>query len=743
MAIIGKIREKSGLLVAFVGVAMLAFILSDYKSMFGVGDGEYGIGLVYGDKVNVEVYGNLSARVQEQDKAKMAEEGKEFTDTELEAANDKAWNFMVDSILLKSEYEALGIDVSDREFNSYLMATDGFSVLQELNQFFVDSLTGAISEQSTMLGREKLQKTLNQLKSAKDAKGKQQWEGTKKYFTDRRKNEKYFALVSQGIYVTKLEAQEEYYASKEVKNISFVQRKYSEINDAEIKVSEEEIQEYYDEHKGEKKYWNRSSNRELKVFEVAIKPSKADTNIFDNQIAKLRKDFMASKNDSILIMNESDVKMYLPGARGIAVPEGHQKANQYMTYPRDYDTIIKLTPIGQLVGPYRVGEKFHLSKLLGYSPAKLKARHLLISTNGSKDAKEIAKKKALADSIMKVINKANFAEMVAKHSEDPGSKDKGGEYADFLEGDMVKEFGSYAANAPIGKIAIVKTDFGFHIMEVLERDAQKFPIFSTIVKTFKASDLTIEEMESEVNNILYKLDVKISKTDDIIKKIAIFDTIASKAKYFVRPILIEDNSPKIYGMMTPNASDKLLELAYNEDAEVGMLVTAPIRDKDKYIIGIISAIREEGEPAFEDVKTTMEKEIIENKKAKRLMNQMAKTINLQTLAKKGGTVVEEAQITFSNPAIGNSGYEPEIVGSLFSGYIKDGKTTLPLQGKMGVYVIQVKKTIKAPTVSSYKKEKDQLLSTIKGSVQGQLIGALRKKADVIDNRKLFNIRVRV
>jgi len=43
------------------------------------------------------------------------------------------------------------------------------------------------------------------------------------------------------------------------------------------------------------------------------------------------------------------------------------------------------------------------------------------------------------------------------------------------------------------------------------------------------------------------------------------------------------------------------------------------------------------------------------------MNQMAKTKNLKSLAKKGNTIVEEVEITFSNPSIGNTGYEPEIV----------------------------------------------------------------------------------
>lgn len=737
MAIISKIRDKSWLIVGFVGVAMLAFILGDYNRMFGAGEGKYGIGLIDGEKVDINDYNALTERVQNQDRSQKQQENKPFTDEDIEAANDKAFNFIVDSTLLQKEYASLSIDVSDREFNAYLMATDGFNVLQDLNQFFVDKSTGVISEQSMKSGRVELQKTLSKLKTAKKAEEKAQWEGTKKYFTDRRKNEKYFSLVAQGIYVTKVEAREEYLAKKEAKTIRFVSRRYAEINDAEIKISEEELQAFYDEHKSEKKYWNRTNNREVRMFDVAIKPSKNDTLAFDKTIAKLRQDFMASTNDSALVMNESEMRNYLPGARGIAVPVGHPKSNQYMSYPMDYDTIFKRTPIGQLVGPYRVGEAFYLSKLVGFSPAKIKARHLLIATNNSTDAKVLAAKKKTADSLLAAINKTNFGELVQKYSDDPGSKDKGGEYADFLEGDMVKEFGGYCANAPIGKIGMVKTDFGYHIIEVLERDANRFPILVSVVKSFKPSEETIANSEAEANTLLGKIDQRISKMNEVAQKIAAFDTLANKKAFFVRPITLEDNNPMIYGLTTKIAQDRILELAFNEDAEAGDLIQAPIRDKDKYVIALLSAVKEKGEPQYHEVKERMKKELLEEKKAKRLMNEMAKIKGLDALARKYNTTVDTAQITFANPSIGNSGYEPEIVGALFSGFVKDGQTTLPLKGKTGVYLIQVISTQKAPSTAVYKEEKDQLTSAMKGNVQGLLMGALRKSAEVVDNRKLF------
>ena len=82
-------------------------------------------------------------------------------------------------------------------------------------------------------------------------------------------------------------------------------------------------------------------------------------------------------------------------------------------------------------------------------------KHLLISTNSSKDEKVIAAKRKTADSLLKVINTNNFTELVTKYTEDPGSKTTGGLYENFLEAEMVKEFGSFCATQAIGKIGIV------------------------------------------------------------------------------------------------------------------------------------------------------------------------------------------------------------------------------------------------------------------------------------------------
>ena len=744
MAIIGKIRSKSGLLVGIIGIALLSFILGDYQNFFGSGEGEYGIGTVYGEKIDANKYNETNGKVQDQDRGQAQKEQKEYAEADIEASSDKAWNFLVDSTILRREYDALEVSVSDREFNAYLMATDGFPILEDLSaQFFTDSLTGLVSEKSTIEGRQKLKLTIDKLKASKEPQAVQQWQGTKQYYTDRRKQEKYLALLDQGAYVTKLEAEAEYLSQKETKKISFVARRYDEIKDISVKISESELKNYYEEHKSDKKYANRSSSREVKLFDVSVAPSRKDSLMFNKNLNILKTTFLQSTNDSIFVAKNSDRNIYFSDKRATAVPEGNEKANKFQSYPAILDSIFKAASIGQIVGPYTMQENVIISKVIGFTPTRLKARHLLISTNSSKDEKVIAAKRKTADSLLKVINTNNFTELVTKYTEDPGSKTTGGLYENFLEAEMVKEFGAFCATQAIGKIGVVKTDFGFHIIEVLERDATKFPLLVSVSKTFKASIETIENKESEITNILYKLDRSISKVEDPIKKSNLFDTIVARSKYFPRSIVIEDNSPKVTGFTTAAASNKILELAYAEEASVGNLTSYPIKDKDKYVIAMISSIKEKGEPKYEHIKVKMEGDLLIEKKAKKLINQMIKYKSMSTLAKAFNTTIMNAEISFSNPQITGGGYEPEIIGALFASVIKDKKRTLPLKGKTGVYVILVDKTNKAPSAANYKIERDQMYTALKGSVQGQALGALRKKADIVDNRKLNELRIRL
>ena len=103
-------------------------------------------------------------------------------------------------------------------------------------------------------------------------------------------------------------------------------------------------------------------------------------------------------------------------------------------------------------------------------PEQARSRHILIKLAPGADAKTDAAAKAKAEGLLKQIQGgANFAELTKQNSDDPGSKEKGGELGFAHHGAMVPEFDNAIFTQKIGDTKIVKSQFGYHIVQVEER----------------------------------------------------------------------------------------------------------------------------------------------------------------------------------------------------------------------------------------------------------------------------------
>ncbi len=732
MALIGKIRDKSVLLVIIIGVALLAFILGDWKNFGGGAEDQMGYGTIEGEMVDFKKFEEAQNNFIKNDAQQAQQQQKEYTQKDQEASKDKAWNYVVESTILEKEMDALGLAVGKNEFDSYLYGRDGFPVLQEFIENFKDPETGLFNARL-------LQQRIEQMENSEKPEEQKAWEESKSYYIERRRQEKYFTLLNQGVYATKVEAEDEYFAKNEVKSVSFVMRRFAELRDEEIKVTDADLKAYYDAHKNEKQYENKFASREVKYFDISISPSKKDIAEFQKEMSKLRSEFAAAKDDSVFVMRNSEDKRYMKGHTMTYMKEGDPKAKG-LTYPATMDSVFQNAAIGQIVGPYEDNGTMKLAKVTDFNRNLLKVRHILLSAPRADEAKVKSTAKT-ADSIIALLNKDNFADFVARFSEDPGSKDKGGVYEDFMDYEMVPEFSKFATDQPIGTIGKVQTDFGWHIMEVMDRTPVKYPVLAVVQKTLKPSATTVSEKDDEVNDLLYKLDSRMSTKKDGKAKIAAFDTLAAKAGYTTRPITLNENKIVVYGFTTSFAEDKIIKLAFQEDVEVGTLCSAPIKDKDRYIIAVVSKVKEAGVPSFEDIEETIRTKVIEEKKAKRFMAAMANGGSLTALSKKLNTDILKSEVTFSSPQIDGVGFEPEIIGTIFSG-LKAGQKTLPIQGRNGVYVVRVDKVKKAPATKSFKDEKAALEQSMKSTAGNLAKAALIEKAKVVDNRRFLAIGIR-
>jgi len=734
MAIIGKIRDNGWLVLIVIGIALMAFIMGDWSKITGNSEPVYGIGTVYGEKVEEEKF-NEAVNIAKSNAIAQAQQSGQPPQ---EVDESRVWKSFVEDLLLEKEYEALGIDVSDDEFEAYLYAEGGFEPQAEFLQspMFTDSITGAFSPK-------KLKARVNEMRESTEQEQIDAWKNTEEYYKKKRRQEKYFDVLGQGVYVTNLEAKNEFLAVNEKKSISYVVKRFRDLNDADFEkmATDKNLKAYFEKHKNDKKYQVKDNTRRLHFFEIKIEPSESDIAAFGKELETLKQQFMATKNDSAFVTNKgvSELAFYTSGPYSTAVPKSHRKAQEgkYITYPDAMDEAYKNAALGDVVGPYEFNGSQSMGKVIGFTSDTINARHILISVGEGDD---VAAKEALADSLLKMVNDGNFEEYAKKYSEDKGSGEKGGDLGDFFFGDMVPQFATYVADKPIGEIGKVQSQFGFHIIQVTARKGRKYPRLAVVQRTLKPSNETIKSIESEAYDLLYSLDEKLGKISDPYKRVERFDTIAARGDYFSRTIVLKDDAPAFNSFNTRYAEDKLLALAFSEESEPGTLVNSPIKDQDKYIIAVFAGKVEEGEPKFEDIKDIIKQDYIKEQKVKKFQSQM-KGKNLSDI-KGTGVSVLTADVTMANVQLPNVGFEPKVVGAVFA-MTKDGQRSLPIEGNAGVFVFKVDKTVKAVPAKNYDAEKQKLASSMKAQLQNSTRRALTELADVVDNRRLYSTGVRI
>ena len=134
-------------------------------------------------------------------------------------------------------------------------------------------------------------------------------------------------------------------------------------------------------------------------------------------------------------------------------------------------------------------QQYYNAHLSEYSvPEQAKSRHILIKVDQGADTKADAAAKAKAEDILKQIQGgANFADLAKKYSDDPGSKDTGGELGFAQRGHMVPEFDNAIFTQKIGDTKIIKTQYGYHIVQVEERQPAHTQSLSDVLPTIQAT----------------------------------------------------------------------------------------------------------------------------------------------------------------------------------------------------------------------------------------------------------------
>jgi len=778
MAIIGKIREKSILLVIIIGLALLAFILSDYKNMFGASEGEYGVGHVFGEKIDGKRYSILSGLYGE----------------------ERAFQLIVDSLIMNKEYDALGISVSDKELNSYLLATDGFDVSsnQDIQNFFRDSI-GNITPASIIAGRSQLKQQLTQLK-----KDKKQWGELKRGFTNQRKREKYIQVISQGIYTTTLEAENEFKAVNNKKEIEYIFKPYNSIPDSIIQYKEADLVKYFVKHRWDAKYQNPNPYKKVRFFAGTRNPSQKSGQAFKADVDTLKSKFELPENDTVYANLKSDLRMMAPTHQGqrqnsqtgqvenyytgfgsctfTNIPESYFPAENRIQelnngaqptpqesiafraflFPDNLTNQFNEASIGDVIGPYRCGENmknrylnennhFVLSKVIGKTYARIKARHILLKIEEGQDSSQI---KAAADTyasqLMNSSDRDNLYNALKGNSADPiGEYDNLFELTlNFPESNRQQFYGKkiaeFCGNSEVGSVKVIESDLGYHVVEILAQEGT-LPILTSIYKKFEPSETDLQDVQTDMSKKRFELAKKIKSLSNPVQIRAHFDSYIKELDntYTSDEYSFQDSSPNsaIQGdkLLSEGTVRKFIETAYKDGAKVGT-ISVPVRDKNTYVIGMLYSTRNEGAPDYLEIKEELIKDYIKDKKAEMIMKSF-KNKSIQDLSSTEGISIQTPTVSFNNM----NNIDAEVIGALFSANGgKESDKLKPLKGSSGIYMIKIKKVANADSPANYKVDKEEIDRNTRNTIfrQNYLVNALYRKADIIDNREFLRLKIR-
>ncbi len=699
MAVLQKIRKRSGLLLLAIGFALLAFVVQDLFTK-GMRSQSKNVGSINGKDVSFDQF-----RIKVANAEKNGQNGQSTTQTQ--AAN-QIWDQEIALALFTNQFEKAGIRTSENNI---------------IEVFKKDPNIGQNPQFLNQLGKFDLAKFKEFFKS-----NPEQAKAFQDRQTDAEVNSKfqiYSTMIKAGMYVTNADGKFKYKLDADKINFDFVSVLYSTIKDSEIKVSDADILDYMK--KNEKKF-KSDETREIEYVLIEDKPSAKDEEEIKAKINGLLSGSVVynketSKNDTLPSFKSATNIAEFVGANSDKPYDSTYVTKQDL--PAEHADKLFNLPTGEIYGPYINGKYYCLSKAMGRKAgAKAKASHILISWEGTKVPNKKEKRtkeqaKAKADMLLAQVqaNPGSFM-MLALTNSDDSSAQQGGDLGYFGPGQMVKPFNDFVFNNPVGKIGLVETEFGYHIINVT--DKQDAIRLATVAQKIQPSEATSNETYTKATQ--FEMDANKNKD---------FAAVAKSAKLTVNPAIKAKAMDEAFG--TAGNQRQIIKWAYTKDTNVGDVKRFEVVNVGN-IIARLKKINEKGLMSVEDAKPSVEGIIKNKKKAEKIMAKM-KGSSLDAIAKANATTVQNVPAaSVENAVLPSVGAEAKVVGAAFG--TAANKVSAPIEGNSGVFVVMTKAVTKAPKLPKY----DDYITKLKANAaqaSGRVFPALKSDAKIDDNRLEF------
>ncbi|MDR0982156.1 MAG: peptidylprolyl isomerase [Culturomica sp.] len=700
MATLQNIRNRGGILVSIViGIALFAFIAGDGLNYFSTGGSRTRAGIIAGEKISIIDYQNQLIKNEEFFKSMNGVTA--LTDDQMYNVRESTWQEFVNSIVMGREYDELGIAVSGDEIYDMIF---GNNVNPAVRQLFgaatPDQIRSYITYVSSLPAQDP-QKTY--------------WLNIEKQLAESRKQTKYMTLLMKGMYVTDEEVVNTIDNSSEKSDISYIVKNYSTVPDSTVTVSNDEIKRYYNSHKN---LYQQNESRRIEYVDFSIEPSAEDYSETRKIVENMISEFTEAENAREFVELSSDAQF-----------DDRYYAKSEITNDSLADFLFKNTKT--VYGTYLENEAYKISKVASIKmlPDSIRARHILITPQNN----DYMAAKNLADSLADLLRtgKADFEVLARTYSTDEASAVNGGDLGWFNATTMVQPFSDTAFFAKPREIKVAVTQFGAHIIQVLNRSklVEKIQI-ATVEKEVFASQATINKVYNNARNFA----ANVFTNEDFNKKIeesGVTKNFANLGKNDRNVSNITDARDLVRQVYL---SKEVNHVVFN-DEDVNIFDTG-----DRFIIAVLTEINEEGTSPINKVSAMIYQEIAREKKAELLKEELqTATIGSQSLlsvAQKTGLTVKDANdISFSSFQITGGGIEPKVIAE--ASKIEVGKISEPIAGNVGVFMLVVNNRDKMESSMDTMTVKTGMQQSRMSTVTYFASQALLKNAEIKDTRYRF------
>ena len=705
MAAIEKIRRRSGLLIAIIGIALLAFVLQDLFQSQGRNTGPT-VAVVDGDKISVRDYEALKEKNLENRRSS----NNNLSSAETYSIYNNTLEEMIKDNIMTKEYEAAGIGVTSEELMDQMT---GDNPHPWVVQSFGDG-SGKVDKQRVT---EYLQ-NLNNL----PAEYYNRWLDFEKAVKQNRLETKFDNLVKASYFLPTPLAKK-YYENKNLKaSADVIALRYTTIPDSTVTVTDADNKAFYEENKAR---YETDERRDIEYVLFEIKPSLEDRQDALKFVQDRKPEFEAAE-DAAAYVNDS----YNSDQRYDSTWLGRKDVPE-MIEQAIFDNG---NGVGYVYGPYENDDAFNLVRIVEMQnrPDSLRASHILIGYKGaygSQDTittKEQAEAKAnelLAQLKAAKNNDELFSQLASEYNTD-ATKDKGGDLDWFTDGTMVPAFNEYVINSPVGSLGVVETMFGYHIVKVTDK-TQPQPKARLAYLTHKItwSTKTYQNVYAEANKFFAE-----NRTYDQFNK-AIEEQGLTKR---TMPAM-EKSTYQITGLENPR---EIVRWAFDKNTKKGDISDKIFElDNNQLVVAALTGIIPEGYAPMDVVIDRSKYQILNKKKGEMAVDKLKACGNdvNRMVNELGAESTTVSDLNIDSRVLSNFGVEADIVGKILG--MKEGEEVGPVAGNASAFIIKNVKFTQPEETNDYSSIIREKTSQFTNRVLNNgVYNSLRKEVKIKDNR---------